>query len=212
MLLVQAQAYRAQYGFNAIFLLPANLYGPRENFDPRTSHVIPALIKKCVDAAASGAPEVEVWGSGSATREFLYVEDAAEAIVLAAEHYDGAEPVNLGSGHEISIKELAQLIAGSAGFRGGSWWDTSKPDGQPRRMLDTSRGRSSSASSPGRRSRRGCAARSTGTGSPRGRAAAVVARASSRWSLRGRQHGPGDRRGGPGPGTAGHEPRWARRG
>jgi GDP-L-fucose synthase len=139
MLLVQAQAYRAQYGFDAIFLLPVNLYGPRDNFDPRSSHVIPALIKKCVDAVASGAGEIEVWGSGRATREFLYVEDAAEAIVLAAEQYDGAEPVNLGAGHEISIKALVELIAELAGFRGRLVWDASKPDGQPRRMLDTSR-------------------------------------------------------------------------
>jgi GDP-L-fucose synthase len=139
MLLVQAQAYRAQYGFNAVFLLPVNLYGPRDNFDPRSSHVIPALIKKCVDAVDRGASEIEVWGSGRATREFLYVEDAAEAIVLAAEYYDGAEPVNLGSGREISVKDLAELIADIAGFRGRLIWDASKPDGQPRRMLDTSR-------------------------------------------------------------------------
>jgi GDP-L-fucose synthase len=139
MLLVQSQAYRAQYGFNAVFLLPVNLYGPRDNFDPRSSHVIPALIKKCVDAATRGDAEVEVWGTGRATREFLYVEDAAEAIALAAELYDGPEPVNLGAGREISIRELAELIAGIAGFRGRLVWDASKPDGQPRRMLDTSR-------------------------------------------------------------------------
>jgi GDP-L-fucose synthase len=139
MLLVQAQAYRQQYGFNAIFLLPVNLYGPRDNFDPQSSHVIPALIKKCVEAADTGAPEVVVWGTGRATREFLYVEDAAEAIVLAAERYDGAEPVNLGAGQEISIQELVELIARLTGFGGRVVWDTSKPDGQPRRMLDTSR-------------------------------------------------------------------------
>jgi len=138
MLLVQSQAYRDQYGFNSIFLLPVNLYGPGDNFDPRDSHVIPALIKKCADAAESGAPEVTLWGTGNATREFLYVEDAAEAIVLAAERYDGAEPVNLGVGREISIRELARLIATLTDFTGAFAWDTSKPDGQPRRMLDTS--------------------------------------------------------------------------
>jgi len=139
MLLVQSQAYRQQYGFNSIFLLPVNLYGPGDNFDPRTSHVIPALVKKCLDAADTGAPEIAVWGTGSATREFLYVEDAAEAIVLAAERYDGAEPVNVGAGHEISIRDLVALIARLTGFTGRIVWDTSKPDGQPRRMLDTSR-------------------------------------------------------------------------
>ena len=139
MLLVQSQAYRQQYGFNSIFLLPVNLYGPRDNFDPKSSHVIPALIKKCVDAAEAGLGEVEVWGTGSATREFLYVEDAAEGIVLAAEHYDGAEPVNLGAGQEISIRDLVGLIAKLTGFEGKIVWDASKPDGQPRRMLDTSR-------------------------------------------------------------------------
>ncbi|HEV8437222.1 MAG TPA: GDP-L-fucose synthase [Methylomirabilota bacterium] len=139
MLLVQSQAYRQQYDFDSIFLLPVNLYGPGDNFDPRTSHVIPALIKKCLEAAAARAPEVVVWGTGGATREFLYVEDAAEAIVLAAERYDGAEPVNLGSGQEISIRELVGLIAKLTGFAGRVVWDDSKPDGQPRRMLDTSR-------------------------------------------------------------------------
>jgi GDP-L-fucose synthase len=139
MLLVQSQAYRQQYGFNSIFLLPVNLYGPGDNFDPRTSHVIPALIKKCVDAAEAGSEEVVVWGTGRATREFLYVEDAAEAIVLAAERYDGAEPVNVGAGQEISIRELVTLIARLTGFTGRIVWDASKPDGQPRRMLDTSR-------------------------------------------------------------------------
>ena len=139
MLLVQSQAYRQQYGFSSIFLLPVNLYGPGDNFDPRSSHVIPALIKKCVDAAAAGAPEIVVWGTGSATREFLYVEDAAEAIVLAAKRYDGAEPVNVEAGQEISIKDLVGLIAKFTGFSGSIVWDATKPDGQPRRMLDTSR-------------------------------------------------------------------------
>jgi len=139
MLLVQSQAYRQQYGFNSIFLLPVNLYGPGDNFDPGSSHVIPALIKKCVDAAEAGLDEVVVWGTGSATREFLYVEDAAEAIVLAAERYDDSEPVNLGAGHEISIRDLVGIIAKLTGFEGRIAWDASKPDGQPRRMLDTSR-------------------------------------------------------------------------
>ena len=139
MLLVQGQAYREQYGFNSIFLLQVNLYGPGDNFDPSSSHVIPALIRKCVPAVETGAQEIVVWGTGAATREFLYVEDAAEAIVLAAERYDGAEPVNLGVGHEISIKDLVELVAKLTGFSGTIAWDTSKPDGQPRRMLDTSR-------------------------------------------------------------------------
>jgi GDP-L-fucose synthase len=139
MLLVQSQAYRQQYGFNSIFLLPVNLYGPGDNFDPHSSHVIPALIKKCVDATETGRDEIEVWGTGQATREFIYVEDAAEAIVLAAERYDGAEPVNVGAGQEISIRDLVELIAKLAGFAGRIAWDTSKPDGQPRRRLDTSR-------------------------------------------------------------------------
>ena len=139
MLLVQSQAYRQQYGFNSIFLLPVNLYGPGDNFDPKSSHVIPALIKKCVEAAEAGLDEVVVWGTGSATREFLYVEDAAEAIVLASERYDGAEPVNLGAGQEISIRDLVGLIAKLTGFGGRIVWDASKPNGQPRRMLDTSR-------------------------------------------------------------------------
>ncbi|HEX8115761.1 MAG TPA: GDP-L-fucose synthase [Pyrinomonadaceae bacterium] len=138
-LLVQCQAYRDQYGFNGIYLLPVNLYGPEDNFDPNTSHVIPALIKKFVDAEGAGAAEVEVWGTGAATREFLYVEDAAEGIVLAAEKYDGREPVNLGSGMEISIKELAELIKRETGYKGELVWDTSKPDGQPRRALDVKR-------------------------------------------------------------------------
>ena len=139
MMLVQAQAYRQQYGFNAIFLLPVNLYGPGDNFDPRSSHVIPALIKKCVDAVDRNDPEIVVWGTGGATREFFYVEDAAEAICLATEHYDKPEPVNIGAGFEISIRELVGLIVELTGFKGRIVWDASKPDGQPRRMLDTSR-------------------------------------------------------------------------
>ena len=139
MLLVQAQAYRQQYGFNAIFLLPVNLYGPGDNFNPDSSHVIPALIKKFVEAKESGAPEVVVWGDGSATREFLYVDDAAEAIVRATEQYEGSEPVNLGAGFEISIRDLAEKIAVLTGFTGHISWDTSKPNGQPRRSLDVSR-------------------------------------------------------------------------
>lgn len=139
MLLVQAQAYRQQYGFNAIFLLPVNLYGPRDNFDLESSHVIPALIRKCIEAQERGEDEVVVWGDGTPTREFLYVEDAAEGILLATECYDGAEPVNLGSGQEISIKALAEMIARLTGFQGRLVWDTSKPNGQPRRALDTSR-------------------------------------------------------------------------
>lgn len=139
MLLVQSQAYRQQYGFNSIFLLPVNLYGPGDNFNPGSSHVIPALIKKCVEAVKTGAKEITVWGTGKATREFLYVQDCAEAIVLAAEKYNSPEPVNIGAGFEISIKDLSGLIAGLTGFRGNLVWDASKPDGQPRRMLDTSR-------------------------------------------------------------------------
>ena len=139
MLLVQSQAYRQQYGFNSVFLLPVNLYGPGDNFNPESSHVIPALIKKCVEAVKKGESEIAVWGSGSATREFLYVEDCAEAIILAAEKYNLSEPVNIGAGFEISIKDLTTLIAGLTGFNGRLVWDTSKPDGQPRRMLDTSR-------------------------------------------------------------------------
>jgi GDP-L-fucose synthase len=139
MLLVQGQAYRAQYGFNAIYLIPTNLYGPGDKFDLETSHVIPALIRKCVDAKEAGADEIVVWGDGSPTREFLYVADAAEGIVLAAERYDGEEPVNLGSGFEISIKELVEIIKELTGFKGRVRWDTSKPNGQPRRRLDTSK-------------------------------------------------------------------------
>jgi GDP-L-fucose synthase len=139
MLLVQSQAYREQYGFNAVYLLPVNLYGPRDNFNLETSHVIPALIRKCIEAQERGDPEVVLWGDGSPTREFLYVEDAAEGISLAAERYNGSEPVNLGSGNEISIKELAELIARLTGFTGRLVWDTSKPNGQPRRALDVTR-------------------------------------------------------------------------
>jgi GDP-L-fucose synthase len=139
MLLVQAQAYRQEYGFPAVFLLPVNLYGPGDNFDPATSHVIPALIRRFVEAQAEGRDEVVVWGTGTATREFLYVEDAAEALVLATARYDGAEPVNVGAGFEISIRELAEHIAELTGFRGRLAWDPSKPDGQPRRCVDTTR-------------------------------------------------------------------------
>ena len=139
MLLVQAQAYRQQYGFRGIYLVPVNLYGPRDNFDPQVSHVIPALIKKCLDARDEGAREIVVWGDGSATREFLYVEDAAEGIVLAVERYDKPEPVNLGTAFEISIRELVQLIAEATGFSGRITWDPTKPNGQPRRKLDTTR-------------------------------------------------------------------------
>jgi GDP-L-fucose synthase len=141
MLLVQGQAYRQQYGFNAIYLIPVNLYGPGDNVDPRSSHVIPALIKKCVDAREAGDDHIEVWGSGSPSREFLFVDDAADGIVLAAERYDGPEPVNLGVGHEIIIRELVELIARLTGFSREIRWDPSKPDGQPRRALDTSRAR-----------------------------------------------------------------------
>jgi len=139
MLLVQSQAYRQQYGFNSIFLLPVNLYGPRDNFDPNTSHVIPALIRKCIEAVRNGEPEIVVWGTGEPTREFLYVEDAAEGILLAAERYNKSEPVNLGMGFEISIRDLVQRIALLTGFTGKIRWDPSKPDGQMRRMLDTTR-------------------------------------------------------------------------
>ncbi len=139
MLLVQAQAYREQYGFNAIYLLPVNLYGPRDNFDLQTSHVIPALIRKYVDAQQKGVKEVVLWGDGSPTREFLYAGDAADGILTASERYNGAEPVNLGSGQEISIKDLAEMIARLTGYQGKIVWDTSQPNGQPRRALDTSR-------------------------------------------------------------------------
>lgn len=139
MMLVQSQAYRVQYGFNSIFLLPLNLYGPRDNFDPKSSHVIPALIKKFAEAVEEGKEEVVCWGTGEPTRGFLYVEDAAEGILLATEKYNKSNPVNLGTNLEISIKDLAELIAKLAGFKGKIRWDTSKPDGQPRRRLDTNR-------------------------------------------------------------------------
>lgn len=139
MLLVQSQAYRQQYGFNSIFLMPVNLYGPGDNFDPKSSHVIPALIKKCFEAIKANEKEIVVWGTGKATREFLYVEDAAEGILLAAENYNKSDPVNLGAGFEISIKDLVELIVKLTGFKGKIIWDTTKPDGQPRRMLDTTR-------------------------------------------------------------------------
>jgi GDP-L-fucose synthase len=142
MLLVQGDAYRRQYGFNSIFVLPANLYGPGDNFDPDSSHVIPALIRKCVDAVAAGADSIEVWGDGTATRDFLYVTDAADALVAAAEHYHAAEPVNIGSGREISIAELAHEIAECVGFHGTIRWDGSRPNGQPRRQLDCQRAES----------------------------------------------------------------------
>ena len=139
MLLVQAQAYRQQYGFNAIYLLPVNLYGPGDNFDPASSHVIPALIRKIVDARNEGAPYVEVWGDGSASREFLYVDDAARGIVLAAEHYNDPEPVNLGAGREIAIKDLVETLTQVIGYQGEIRWDTTKPNGQPRRCLSVDR-------------------------------------------------------------------------
>jgi GDP-L-fucose synthase len=139
MLLVQSQAYREQYGYNSIYLLPVNLYGPGDNFNPATSHVIPALIKKCIDAKNAGEDQIVVWGDGSPTREFLYVEDAADGILLASERYNDSQPVNLGSGFEISIKDLVELIARLTDFQGKIVWDTTKPNGQPRRALDISR-------------------------------------------------------------------------
>ena len=139
MLLVQLQAYREQYGFNGIYLTPVNLYGPRDNFDLESSHVIPALIRKCIEAKQTGAPEIVAWGTGNATREFLYVEDAAEAIVLAAEKYSKPDLVNLGSGEEISVRDLMEMIRAMVGATGAVRWDHTKPDGQPRRSLDTSR-------------------------------------------------------------------------
>jgi len=151
MLLVQSDAYRREFGFDAVNVMLVNLYGPGDNFDPETSHVIPALIRKCIEAAERGAPEVEIWGTGSATREFLYVEDAAEAIVLALEKLRDSAPINLGAGREISIRELAQTIARLTGFAGRLAWDPTKPDGQPRRCLDTTRAREQlgwSASTP----------------------------------------------------------------
>lgn len=142
MLLVQSQAYRQQFGFNSIFLLPANLYGPGDNFDLKTSHVIPALIRKALEAKSKGDSHIEVWGTGKATREFLYVEDAAEGIVLATERYDKSTPINLGAGFEISIKELTELICKLVEFGGKINWDASKPDGQPRRRLNTEKAKS----------------------------------------------------------------------
>ena len=139
MLLVQSQAYRQEYGFNSIFLLPVNLYGPGDNFDPVSSHVIPALIKKCVDAIDNGADHVDCWGTGKVSREFIYAADAAEGILLATEHYNSSEPVNIGAGFEITIRELAEKIAKLTGFAGEIRWDSSKPDGQPRRRLDVSK-------------------------------------------------------------------------
>jgi GDP-L-fucose synthase len=139
MLLVQSQAYRAEYGFNSIFLLPVNLYGPGDNFNPQSSHVIPALIKKCVDAVEAGADYIECWGTGSVSREFIYAADAAEGILLATEFYNGSEPVNIGAGFEITIKDLVEKIVRLTGFKGRIRWDSSKPDGQPRRCLDTSK-------------------------------------------------------------------------
>ncbi len=141
MLLVQGQAYRDQYGFNAIYLVPVNLYGPGDNFDPASSHVIPALIKKCIDARDAGATHIDAWGTGRASREFLYVDDAAEGIVLAAQRYEDGAPVNLGVGREITIRDLTETIVRLTGFRGEVRWDLSKPDGQPRRALETSRAR-----------------------------------------------------------------------
>ena len=139
MLLVQSQSYRQQYGYNSIFLIPVNLYGPGDNIDPESSHVIPSLIKKCVDAQAAGEDQIVVWGTGTATREFFYVDDAAKGILLATEWYNDSEPVNLGSGVEINIKDLVNLIARLTGFEGRVVWDGSKPDGQPRRCLETSK-------------------------------------------------------------------------
>lgn len=139
LLLVQSQAYRDQYGTNSIMLFPVNLYGPRDNFEPKSSHVIPAMILKCIDAVQKGRPEVPLWGDGSPTREFIYVEDAAEGLVLAAEKYDSSEPVNIGTGHEIAIRDLANEIARATGFKGTFVWDPSQPNGQPRRCLDVTR-------------------------------------------------------------------------
>jgi GDP-L-fucose synthase len=139
MLLVQSQSYRAEYGFNSIFLLPVNLYGPGDNFNPSSSHVIPALIRKCADAVETGADHIDCWGTGKVSREFIYAADAAEGILLATEHYNSSEPVNIGAGFEITIKQLSEKIAKLTGFSGELRWDSSKPDGQPRRCLDVSR-------------------------------------------------------------------------
>jgi len=140
-LLTQSRAYRKQYNFNSIFLMPVNLYGPRDDFDLETSHVIPAIIRKCVEARERGDDSITAWGTGEPTREFLYVKDAADGILTATERYDSSDPVNLGSGHEISIEDLIELIVDLTGFDGDIKWDTSKPDGQPRRRLDTTRAR-----------------------------------------------------------------------
>src|SRR5207302_8127143 len=140
-LLVQAQAYRAEYGFNCVVVIPTNLYGPGDKADLQTSHVIPAIIRKCIEARDAGADEVVLWGTGTATREFLHVDDAAEGIALATERYDGGEPLNLGTGYEVSISDLARLIAEATGFEGRIRWDASQPDGQPRRRVDASRAR-----------------------------------------------------------------------
>lgn len=148
MMLVQSQAYRAQYGFNAIYLLPVNLYGPRDNFDLQTSHVIPALIRKCVEAVRRKDTEIVLWGDGTPTREFLYVDDAAEGIVQAGAHYEGDEPINLGTGHEITIADLATTIAHATGFQGKIVWDASKPNGQPRRCVDIARARAAFGFAP----------------------------------------------------------------
>ncbi len=141
MMLVQSQAYRDQYDYNSIYLLPVNLYGPRDNFNPESSHVIPALVKKCVDAQRNGESSITVWGTGKATREFLYVEDAAEGIVMATQQYNKSDPINLGAGTEISIKSLVEMIAAMTEFNGEIIWDSEKPDGQPRRCLDTTKAR-----------------------------------------------------------------------
>ncbi len=154
-MLVQSQAYRQEYGFNSIFVLPVNLYGPRDNFDPGSSHVIPALIKKFVDARENGNRKVEVWGTGEASREFLYVADAAEGIALAAEKYEKPEPVNIGAGFEIKISELVELISELTGFEGEIAWDKTKPDGQPRRCLDVTRAREEFGFTAGTRFREG---------------------------------------------------------
>ncbi len=161
-LLVMLASYREQYGFPGIFLMPTNLYGPRDNFDPRSSHVIPALIRKCEEARLAGEPSMTCWGTGSASREFLYVEDCAEAIVAATERYEGPEPVNIGVGKEITIRDLVELITQVTGFTGEIRWDTSKPDGQPRRVLDTTRAAQEFGFQPPPRSRTVCARRSTG--------------------------------------------------
>jgi GDP-L-fucose synthase len=173
MLLVQAQAYREQYGFNAIYLLPVNLYGPRDNFNLETSHVIPALIRKCLEAQDRGDKQVVLWGDGSPTREFLYVEDAAEGILLAAERYNGSEPVNLGSAWKSALKTWPTLISRLTGFEGELVWDTTKPNGQPRRVLDTSRAEQYFGFRAQVPLKKACAAPSSGTGST------AAARASS---------------------------------